>query len=1046
MPMRFVPSLQPERAFDFDTTADSGAHVSLIAANLVKRFGLKVDATKRIRISAANATQMHCSGAVDAQGRHKVTQIAIRTELKVSESLKDEIIMCYKDLKKLKVIHQNFPLSECTDECRAKVKSVVLEVVPEEKGNIIERLCREFKDTVSNDLPRTPIKAPPVHIKLKEGPVRPIQVTRARPVELHFQGKAYELIKKLTEAGILSEVDYPTKWVSPAKFVPKPNGIDIRLTTNFQQLNKFIERPIHPFLSAYDTIRQISPKAKVFGTLDAVMGYFQLELDEESSELTTFLTPYGKYKYNRSPMGCNASQDWWNKISDQVVIDHQEFSAKIVDDILVWAENFEQLYERMRKILLKCQQLGITISEKKMQVGKEVKFAGFLVTSEGIKPDPEKTRCLKEFPTPTDVTSLRSYIGLANQLGSFIPDLSQAMVKMRSLLKKDTAFVWTPEVNAEFERSKEILTSDMLVKPFDPALKTGLLTDASRLHGLGYILLQWGAANETRIVQCGSFALTPAQKNYSTIELEFLAIVRAMEKCKFYLHGMETFKVITDHKPLLGVMNKEAGDLNSNRLARLREKVSQFTFDIEWTAGKYHFAADALSRFPIFDAYEDEFEAVVKSVAEDPRLVALAKEAARDDRYQEVVAAFKGDNRPDKLPFGHAAKELQSVWDEVSIIQTSAGDLLAVGERVFVPRSQRAQILAQLHSTHQGIVKTRLAAQRSYFWPGISNEIKNLVENCDACQKLLPSQSAEPEKPVVAAISRPLELVSADIYELGGKSYLAMVDAYSGFVEVEYLARITSESVIKAIEKFFQLTGYPERLRSDNGRQFVSEEIRRFYESRGIRHETSSPEFPSSNGHAENAVKMAKRLQKKCLEKREDFKAALAEMRRQPRQDGQVPSDLLWRRRVRGDAVNIAENPGEIVQKSVREKNPENPENPAKKELRQLETGEIVRVQNPKTKEWAIKAKVIGQCQHDRSYLLERCDDRSAFRRNRIYLRPVRGAADSAGADAAAEAQKVRPENAAQTGDGVTKNAQVSTGNAAVRRSARLMSKQETRA
>ena len=78
-----------------------------------------------------------------------------------------------------------------------------------------------------------------------------------RHVELHFQGKAYELIKKLTGAGILSEVDYPTKWVSPAKFVPKPNGIDIRLTTIFQQLNKFIKRPRHPFLSAYDMIRQI---------------------------------------------------------------------------------------------------------------------------------------------------------------------------------------------------------------------------------------------------------------------------------------------------------------------------------------------------------------------------------------------------------------------------------------------------------------------------------------------------------------------------------------------------------------------------------------------------------------------------------------------------------------------------------------------------------------------------------------------------------------------------------------------------------------------
>ena len=85
-------------------TLENRAHVSLIAANLVKQFGLKVDETKCIQISEANATQMPCSGAVDAQGRHKVTQIEIRTELTVSESPKDEIIMCYKDLKKLKVV------------------------------------------------------------------------------------------------------------------------------------------------------------------------------------------------------------------------------------------------------------------------------------------------------------------------------------------------------------------------------------------------------------------------------------------------------------------------------------------------------------------------------------------------------------------------------------------------------------------------------------------------------------------------------------------------------------------------------------------------------------------------------------------------------------------------------------------------------------------------------------------------------------------------------------------------------------------------------
>ena len=116
-------------------------------------------------------------------------------------------------------------------------------------------------------------------------------------------------------------------------------------------------------------------------------------------------------------MGCSASQDHWNEYSDEVVVDFQQWSAKIVDDILIWAENINELEERVRKVLTKCKERGITISKKKFAVGKRVKFAGYIVTGEGIKPDPEKITCLKDFPRPHDEKSLRSFLGLANQIG-----------------------------------------------------------------------------------------------------------------------------------------------------------------------------------------------------------------------------------------------------------------------------------------------------------------------------------------------------------------------------------------------------------------------------------------------------------------------------------------------------------------------------------------------------------------------------------------------------------------------------------------------------
>ena len=568
------------------------------------------------------------------------------------------------------------------------------------------------------------------------------------------------------------------------------------------------------------------------------------------------------------------------------------------------------------------------------------------------------------------------------------------MVKMRSLLKKDTVFLWTPEIQAEFDRAKQILTSPMMVKPFDPALRTGLLTDAARLYGLGYILLQWkqGEEEKTRIIQCGSFALTPAQRNYSTIELEFLAIVRAIHKCKFYLHGLEVFKVITDHKPLLGIMSKGSEELDNNRLARLREKVGQYNFEIEWTAGKYHYAADALSRFPIFDAYEDDFEAVlVKTIRSDPRVAVLGEAGAQDDDYLAILAAVRNDAAVEKLPASHPARELKSIWAEIAIISTPKGDVLSYNERLIPPRASRASALAQLHSTHQGLVKTRLAAQSSYFWPGISNDVKTTVEGCQICQKFKPSQPAEKLNSVIQEVSEPMELVSVDIYELKGKNYLVLADAYSGFVAVEELRRITSSEVIKAIEKFCRIPGYPTRIRSDNGRQFVSQECKEFYISRGIVHETSSPEFPSSNGHAESAVKTAKSLHKKCLETGEDFQRALAELRRQPRQDGLVPGDLFLRRKVRGEAPR---NPSsEIIEKTSEQideqKRKTTRVNESRSELKKLQIGEKVRVQNTKSKIWEKLAIVIAIEDNGRSYVLEDCSDKHAYRRNRIYLRPV---------------------------------------------------------
>ena len=144
----------------------------------------------------------------------------------------------------------------------------------------------------------------------------PICVTTARRVPKHYEPESKKTIAELIERKVIAPVDKPTTWCSPAFFVPKADGEHVRLVTDFTALKKFVKRPAHPILSTREIIEAISPEAKLFCKLDAVHGYFQLALDEQSSKLTTFMIQQGRFRYLWAPMGLNASSEEWCRQSD----------------------------------------------------------------------------------------------------------------------------------------------------------------------------------------------------------------------------------------------------------------------------------------------------------------------------------------------------------------------------------------------------------------------------------------------------------------------------------------------------------------------------------------------------------------------------------------------------------------------------------------------------------------------------------------------------------------------------------------------------------
>ena len=222
-----------------------------------------------------------------------------------------------------------------------------------------------------------------------------------------------------------------------------------------------------------------------------------------------------------------------------------------------------------------------------------------MISSRGIKPDPNRIKALTQFPVTKDISGVRSFLGLANQLSGFVPNFAHMSVKLRELTSKKNAFLWSEDHQKEFEQVKSLLTSDMVVTHFNPDLPVTMLTDASRLHGLGFAMGHY-VDGQFKLVTCGSKALTPTQQRYATIELECLVVPFAISKSSFYLKGLPHFTVATDHKLLEGIFKKDLFEVQNPRLQRMREKLLPYTFTVKWVAGKEHHFADALSRAPLF--------------------------------------------------------------------------------------------------------------------------------------------------------------------------------------------------------------------------------------------------------------------------------------------------------------------------------------------------------------------------------------------------------------------------------------------------------------
>ncbi|XP_037804919.1 uncharacterized protein LOC119599258 [Penaeus monodon] len=349
-------------------------------------------------------------------------------------------------------------------------------------------------------------------------------------------------LESLVTQGILKPVeDEPSEWCHPMVVVPKVNG-GVRITTDLSKLNR----------------------------------------------------------YCRGPMGFAATGNAFCLRGDRA-LQGVTNCIKVVDDILLHDEDYISHLQCVNEVLSRCRQHGMTLNAEKFIVAaSEASFCGYKLSRYGIEADPEKVRAITEFPTPANLTDLRSFMGLVNQLAEFTPKISTTAAPLRPLMSPRRTFAWTADHTKAFIDTKQALSKPPILATFDPALPTILQTDASRLYGLGYVLLQDHGAGRYKMVQCGSRFLTDTETRYATIELEMQAVVWAISKCKFYLRGLQHFSLMTDHHPLVPILNHYSLDAIENpRLQRMKDKIAPYIFTAMWRAGKELCIPDALSRSPV---------------------------------------------------------------------------------------------------------------------------------------------------------------------------------------------------------------------------------------------------------------------------------------------------------------------------------------------------------------------------------------------------------------------------------------------------------------